>query len=172
MSDDQENNPRQLEFRWSFDKARQLANPIGPLSPGALSILIVEDDPMMGSLLVDVLADAGHDAEHVASGERAVTRLAQTRFDVLISDLDLPGVDGFTVMKYARQYRPATLIVAMTGGHVGGFTGETLDRRVTAVGANALLLKPFPSEALRAILAEAQNPAAQNPAVQSGRRAA
>lgn len=117
-----------------------------------LRIIVVEDDPLLGVLLVEGLEAEGYAVDLAATGGRAVARMTEKDFDVLVCDLELPGIDGFAIIRHFRQGHPEAMIVAMTGSF-SSIAGEDLTSQVERAGANALLLKPFAQDALSSILA-------------------
>jgi nitrogen regulation protein NR(I) len=101
-------------------------------------ILLVEDDLSIASALKQVLADEGH---QVASEERGDTGLARAQhdsFDVVITDLKLPGVDGLTLVRELNRAKPRLPIILITAH---GTTETAIE--ATKYGAYDYLLKPF-----------------------------
>ena len=125
-------------------------------SAADLNILIVEDDHIVGLLLRESLKVLGYDAELVESGEAGLALFAPRTFDVLLSDINLPGIDGLAVMAAFRQANPDAYVVAMTASR-DVQRDEILYRRAEDAGADAVLLKPFPMPALLAIMARARD---------------
>ncbi len=80
----------------------------------ALRILLAEDDPDVRSAVHAALADAGHDVVAVSDGRAAVEWIGAETFDLLVSDVRLPEVDGLAVFRHARQVSPRTAVVLMT----------------------------------------------------------
>ena len=80
-----------------------------------MRVLIVDDEPMIRQLLTDVLGDEGYAVETVSSGEDAVLKLRDPRFDYVITDLMMPGMSGLQVLETVKQLDPETEVVVMTG---------------------------------------------------------
>ncbi|MCG6912178.1 MAG: response regulator transcription factor [Deltaproteobacteria bacterium] len=102
------------------------------------SILIVEDDPAILNGLMDVLVFNGFSAEGVADGSEGLARALDNRFDLLLLDVMLPGVDGFAICRQVRKKRPDQAIMMLTAKGaeddvVSGFKA----------GADDYLSKPF-----------------------------
>src|SRR5438093_5293135 len=119
-------------------------------------ILVVEDEPYLRGLLRLALERAGFRVRDVADGEAALEAVARQRPDLILLDIDLPGIDGFAVCQRLKA-DPSTkgirilMLTAMS---------EDADRqRGLQVGADGYVAKPFAPFALlariRAALAEA-----------------
>ncbi len=78
------------------------------------SILVVEDDASIREILEEILAIENHQAALVADGEAAVDYLDQNTYDILISDLGLPGIDGWKVIEHARRRNYGIGVIAIT----------------------------------------------------------
>ncbi len=77
-------------------------------------ILVVEDRPGTRKMLEETLSDDGYRAVAVASGEEAVERLRGESFDLVLTDLALPGIDGFRVLHASRENDPLAPVIVMT----------------------------------------------------------
>jgi len=106
------------------------------------SILLAEDDEAVAGLLRRFLVDAKYKVESVRHGRAAIFRLRRARFDILITDLSLPDIDGLDVIGFARDMQPNIRILA-----ISGFLVEAFVRVATRCGANGTLQKPFRREA-------------------------
>ncbi|HEV8713934.1 MAG TPA: sigma-54 dependent transcriptional regulator [Candidatus Binatia bacterium] len=107
-------------------------------------ILVVDDDASVLALFQTVLGSEGYDIICASSGEEALQQLEQERFDLLISDLRLPGMDGITLVKQAKAINPAMPSLVLTAY-------GTVESAVAAMkeGAHDYLAKPFANEELR-----------------------
>ena len=103
-------------------------------------ILVVDDHPFNRQLLVEELTYRGFAVETAASGQEALERLPVTRFDLILLDIMMPGVDGETVLRVIREnWSPAELPVIMTTARV-----ERSDIvRALDLGANDYVTKPI-----------------------------
>ena len=110
-------------------------------------ILIVEDDPGLRFTMTDALEVAGFAVTGAPSGTEAIRRLHGEPFDVVVTDLRLPGKDGMEVLRAARGKTPPPSVVVMTGY-------GSVESAVAAMksGAEDYLTKPFPVEALLLLL--------------------
>jgi two-component system response regulator MtrA len=113
-------------------------------------ILIVEDDGHLVAELVDLLTSEGFDVRHVSDGEQALSAVSDTAPDVVLLDLRMPHMNGFTFAGLLRSNRKMSRlpIVAMTGY----YTRPEDATLMKALGIDACLTKPFtPKELLSAI---------------------
>jgi DNA-binding NarL/FixJ family response regulator len=110
-------------------------------------VLVVEDDARCRALIVDVLERAGYAVIAEATGEEALAVAADTRVDLAILDIGLPGLSGYEVCRSLRT-RPGRRLPIMfvSGSRVG-----TLDLSAgLLIGADDYLVKPFAPEELLA----------------------
>jgi DNA-binding NtrC family response regulator len=110
-------------------------------------LLLVEDEVALREAVAEQLSDRGYQVAQASSGEEAVGRLAEFAFDVIITDLRLPGIDGAAVVDAAVERYPEIVAIVITGY---GTHKEALDlgRR----GAWDFVNKPFQFEELRHVL--------------------
>ena len=103
-----------------------------------MRILLVEDDAFLSNGLLMALQDSGYTVEHTGDGEDAVMLLSTNPYDLVILDLNLPGIDGLEVLSRIRKKRCATpvLILSARAGLSNRVNGLDL-------GANDYLTKPF-----------------------------
>ena len=101
-------------------------------------ILIVEDDATLASGIARILEGEGHAVDVVAKGEHAVQGMRQERFDVVILDVGLPGIDGFEVLRRMRAAGDRTPVLVLTAR-------DALDDRIHGLdlGADDYMAKPF-----------------------------
>ena len=80
-------------------------------------ILVVDDEPMIAGLLADVLMADGHEVDAVHTGHAALERLADHTYDLIVSDLRMPGLDGRGLYRELELRHPAMLrrILFVTG---------------------------------------------------------
>ena len=110
----------------------------------AKHLLIVEDEDPLRSAIAERLAAEGFLVEEADSGERAVARLEEFAFDVVITDLRLPGLDGGQVLAEAVARYPDIVVIVVTGF-------GTVKDAVEAIkmGASDFVTKPFQFDELR-----------------------
>ena len=104
-------------------------------------ILVVEDDPSIRLGLEDTLRAKGYEVEVVTRGEDALGATADRRFDLVVLDIMLPGIDGFEVCRRLRQQRGPSGRVPVI---ILSARGAELDRvRGLEIGADDYVTKPF-----------------------------
>ena len=113
-------------------------------------LLIVDDEAALRGAIAERLGDHGFVVEQAASGEEALERLAAFAFDVLITDLRLPGIDGRQVLDAAVERYPDLIAIVITGF-------GTVKDAVEAIkqGASDFITKPFQFDALMHVLGSA-----------------
>jgi excisionase family DNA binding protein len=110
--------------------------PSGP--PSRSRILIVDDEAAIRDLLAKTLALAEYDVDVAPDGRSALERLRTLPYDLLITDLRMPGVDGLTVIREGRRYRPDIPVIIITG-----FSTEASAIEAINLGVSGYLIKPF-----------------------------
>ena len=123
-------------------------------------LLIVDDEAGLREAIAERLGDHGFIVEQAASGEEALERLAAFAFDILITDLRLPGIDGRQVLDAAIERYPELIAIVITGF-------GTVKDAVEAIkqGASDFITKPFQFDALMHVLRSAM--ASRSPASSS-----
>jgi DNA-binding response OmpR family regulator len=113
-----------------------------------LSILVIEDDQMIQSLVEEALSDGGFEPAIAASGEEAVTLLKgdKTKYRALVTDINLRGtMDGWEVAKQAREIDPEFPVIYMTGAAAEQWASRGVPNSI-------LLTKPFaPAQLVTAV---------------------
>ena len=107
-------------------------------------LLIVDDEPKLGRLVAEMLELDGHAVARVESGREALTRLATEEFEVVLTDLKMPDVDGMAVLRQARARPNGPDVIMMTAF-------GTAEDAVAAMRAGAAdyLTKPFSMDEVR-----------------------
>lgn len=101
-------------------------------------ILIVEDDINLGQMLFQEFKSQGHDVELTADAEAALPRINKYIYDIMLTDIKLPGMDGLELLKQIKAVSPTTIVLVMTGY-------ASVDTAVLAMknGAQDFIQKPF-----------------------------
>jgi DNA-binding NtrC family response regulator len=101
-------------------------------------ILVADDESSIRDGLVDVLTDEGYDVTGVGDGVEAISAIAQCSYDVVVTDLRMPGVDGLEVLRRVRELSPQTLVLLITAY-------ASVETAVEALrnGAHDYILKPL-----------------------------
>jgi CheY-like chemotaxis protein len=114
-----------------------------------LSILVADDEAGIVVLLEKWLTKAGHRVISVSDGAEAVKRLKTHSFDLVITDVVMPEIDGLEVIAAFRKAQPTTRILAISGG--GKYVlGSDCLKMAKGFGAHAAVMKPFTWEQLLA----------------------
>ena len=115
-----------------------------------LKILVVDDDENIRSILNDILALDGHQVVEADSGNSAVEAFAPEKFDLVITDLGMPGMSGWEVAKTVKEKDPNKPVIL-----VSGWGGQIDKQRLKEFKIDFLLSKPFNIEEIRSVLAQA-----------------
>ena len=122
-------------------------------------VLVVDDDPLVRETIVSALQNAGHSALETSDGQRALDVLGREVFDLLITDILMPTVDGIELILSIRKRQPKLRILSISGGDRTGVP-DYLEMS-EKLGALMILPKPFtPKQLLRAVEAMLHMPAA------------
>ena len=114
----------------------------------AIKVLLVEDDRALREALADTLLLAGHDYRAVGSAEEALEAVEQETFSLVVSDVNMPGMDGHQLLGLLRARQPQLPVLLMTAH-------GAVERAVDAMrqGAADYLVKPFEPKALIELVA-------------------
>ena len=107
-------------------------------------ILVIDDEPRMCDSLKTLLTSIGYEVETAPDGSAGIRLLAPAAFDLVISDLMMPEVDGFGVLEHVRATCSETVVLVITGY-------ASVDSAIRAIRAGAYdyILKPFDFEIIR-----------------------
>jgi response regulator RpfG family c-di-GMP phosphodiesterase len=108
------------------------------VNPAEIRILVVDDDRPILELLGEYLATRGHPVVTAETGEQARTLLARESFNVVLTDIKMPGLDGLQLLDHIQESSPGTAVILMTGY-------GTIESAIRAMKRGALdyLQKPF-----------------------------
>lgn len=109
-----------------------------PSERPVFEILLVDDDPQILSALSFSLEDPRHHVTTALGGQNALDMLHQKPFDLVITDFNMPGVDGVSVLRSAKGIGSNTKVIMMTGSLL-----PTSTLRLVFREANGFLPKPF-----------------------------
>ncbi|MBI1960119.1 MAG: response regulator, partial [Candidatus Rokubacteria bacterium] len=138
-----------LSFAASDLPAEPRIDAEAPRPAGPLRCLVVDDEPDVGEVLGDVLASAGHTAVVVGGGVEAIERFQAERFDVVFTDLAMPGLNGWEVARRIKGLAPGVPVFLVTG-----FGVEVSAEEMKAKGVDAVLPKPLSIQDTLAALAQ------------------
>ncbi len=114
------------------------------------AVLFVDDEKTARTNMKHVLTKDGYDVETAADGMEALDLLGKRRFDLVITDLKMPGADGMDVLKGAKSMNPQTEVIIVTGYATTPIAVEAMKK-----GSFYVLSKPFQLEDLRKTITEA-----------------
>ena len=117
---------------------------------GRPRVLVVDDETAIRDLLSKTLALAEYDVDLAPDGRTALERLRIVPYDLLITDLKMPGVDGLTVIREARRFKADIPVVIITG-----FSTEASAIEAVNLGVSGYLTKPFRVPRVLAVAAKA-----------------
>jgi CheY-like chemotaxis protein len=121
----------------------------------ALRVLLVDDQPDVRESVANMLVALGHEVAVAAGGEQALGLARESTFDVVITDLGMPGLNGLDVARGIRTISPGTPVVLLTGW--GLASGDRMHNDVDLVAG-----KPLTLDTLSDILARATRPPASD----------
>ena len=89
------------------------------MSDTILNVLIVDDDALLRMTLLQMLTHAGYKVRSVDGGYAALSEIDREPPDLLLSDLNMPGLSGFELLSVVRRRFPAIQVIAMSGAYFG-----------------------------------------------------
>jgi CheY-like chemotaxis protein len=116
------------------------------------SVLLVDDAPELRRTIERLLANAGHEVTSAANGTAALRALEGGTFDVIVTDIVMPDMEGLELIRKVRKTYASLPIIAMSGGGRAG--AEDYLALASSFGAAKTLEKPFPTETLTAAIDE------------------
>ena len=107
------------------------------------SVLIIDDEPLMRLSMLDALKAEGYQVQEVSNGEEGIQKTKTNRYDLVITDLRMPGSDGLQVVRVCKEYSPETEVIVITAH-------GSVDTAVQAMklGAHDYVTKPFSMDEL------------------------
>lgn len=125
----------------------QRQEPAGLTAPPA-RILVVEDEPAVADVVVQMLTAQGHEASAAPGATLAITLLPHLKPDLVITDIVMPDGEGMELIRYLKHAQNPPAVIAMSGNP----TGVLFLRASRVLGVQAALRKPFtPDELAQAI---------------------
>ncbi|HEY1015140.1 MAG TPA: GAF domain-containing protein, partial [Herpetosiphonaceae bacterium] len=147
----EDREPRGAQFVAVFPRHMPTPPPAPTAAPGnpagaAQRILVVDDEPAIRKVVARVLERDGHLVTLAESAEAALPLLEGTRYDIIISDLGMPGMNGWDFLDLARQRHPGVGTILLTGW------GYQLDHDQSP-NVDIILAKPFEMQTIRSTIA-------------------
>ncbi len=101
-----------------------------------MKLLVVDDHPGIVKVLSSVVASIGHQADEAGGGFEAMEKLNNNRYDIVMTDAEMPGGDGIKLCRYIKSRFPDVFVIGMSGNL---YALQSL----RGAGADVCLLKPF-----------------------------
>ncbi|MGH1419056.1 MAG: ATP-binding protein [Hyphomicrobiaceae bacterium] len=124
-----------------------------PFVSQPLSILLVEDDPISREVATGFLENDGHIVEIAESGEEAIVKVREGKFDIILMDMRLPGISGIEAVRHIHNLQPdiekRTPIIALTANMMPNEISSYFE-----VGMNAVVPKPLDPDKLTEVLGQ------------------
>ncbi len=108
-------------------------------------ILVIDDDQPITELLHDALSADGHEVEIALSAERGIEMATTSDFDLVLTDLSMPGMSGWEVAGRIQSEAPGLPVVLVTGSTIS-------EQQIRSSGVAAVVLKPFKIKELLATI--------------------
>jgi CheY-like chemotaxis protein len=137
-----------------------------PRNAGRLRVLVAEDNPVNQRVALKMLERLGVRADLVADGLEVMNAVAKLRYDLVLMDVQMPGLDGLTATQQIRSSLPADLQPVIFG--LTAHAEREFHDLCAAAGMNGCLTKPLEPEKLRSLVAELSAGAANLTVHQSG----
>ena len=103
-------------------------------------ILVVDDEQVVCELVESILQSAGHETRRAADGTAAVELIEAETFDLIVTDIFMPGEDGLGLLRHLRAIRPSLPVLVFTGKTDATFDALDFAQKL---GAAAVLRKPL-----------------------------
>ena len=115
-----------------------------------VNILVVDDEKVMRSFISDALTDAGYKVEVASNGEEALSKIKHSPFEILLTDLMMPGMDGIEVIQKVKEVNSNVCAIVITGY-------PSIETAVEAMrkGAYDYIAKPFKLDELMIVVKRA-----------------
>ena len=118
------------------------------------NVLVVDDDPVVGKSFDRVLSSKGYEVVTAQNAAEALERIRQGEYDMVYTDIRMPGMDGLELAETVKARRPWTPVVIVTG-----YGTKANEERAMAAGVTAFLHKPLSPEMIEGSAFDAMHPA-------------
>ena len=115
-----------------------------------LKVLLLDDEPIVGKRLKPALTKIGCEVEVFEDSRKALERLEQFDFDIVITEIRMDEVDGIEILEHVQQKSPRTRVIIITG-----YAMMSLAKKAMEKGAFDFIAKPFKPDDLRRVVAKA-----------------
>ena len=110
-------------------------------------ILIIEENEEVRLLLKDFMKEEGYIIDSADDGSEALEKLVRKAFDLVITDIQIPGLRGLDILPHLKKYQPDVSIIV-----ISAFGGERASVRAFERGATAYIKKPIDLQALKTLI--------------------
>jgi CheY-like chemotaxis protein len=104
-------------------------------------VLVVDDDPVVGKSIDRVLSEKGYAVITALNAEEALWKLAEANYDLVYTDIRMPGMDGIELAEHVKERRPWVPVVIVTG-----YGTDANEARARKAGVSSFLHKPLSPE--------------------------
>lgn len=108
------------------------------MKPASYRVLVVDDDKEVRTILATLFSEQGHQCTPASNGVEALTKIKESKFDTVITDVVMPNMDGITLTKELSKRYSSLPIMVMTGN-----SAEYSAEAAIAAGAREFIAKPF-----------------------------
>ncbi len=135
-----------------MESKKEAAEGGAPQGSGSVRVLVIDDDEDIRRLLADMLTSAGHQVTDARSGIEAAQLFQKDMFDLVLTDLEMPGMSGWEIAGALKKLDSNIMIVLITG-----WGGETIDRdQLHEGGIDTIVTKPFRMDQILGLAGAAQ----------------
>jgi len=113
-------------------------------------VLVIDDDAVVGRSFERVLTEKGYEVNTALSGEQGLKDMDTTDYDVVFTDIKMPGIDGIEVAERIKAKCPWTPVVVITG-----YGTEENEARASVLGVNGFVRKPLTPEMIESVTLKA-----------------
>jgi DNA-binding NtrC family response regulator len=104
-------------------------------------VLVIDDDEEIRTLVKHMLLEAGHQVEEALDGAEGLRLFGKRPPDLVLTDINMPGLDGHDVIAAIQVLHPEVPIIAISGG--GAIAQDEFLLKASALGAVEIIMKPF-----------------------------
>ncbi len=101
-------------------------------------VLVVDDEQFLRQILARIVRRDGYQVEEAANGKEALEKMAEKHYDLVITDVKMPEIDGMELLSKVKEQYPRTQVVV-----ISSHSGEINSSEVVAAGASHFISKPF-----------------------------
>lgn len=143
---------RGTTFTLSFPVTKGLVKETPATAPSlhGVSILLIDDEPMVRDIIQKFLTFRGHRVAVADSGSAGIAAFKKEGFDLVVTDLGMPGMTGWDVAREIKRMNPKTLVVMMTG-----WSADLDSQKVKGSGVDRVVQKPFNVDDVLTLVGEA-----------------